>query len=60
MDALSSSSLSELFARDRAGHFSSLLFVTIFMTGMATDLEDSALISKWKACLSDGEEELLL
>jgi len=97
-DALSSSSLSELFAKDQAGRFpsflvslaifssydfmrtsfsllsltshssmaflavisSSKLFVPIVMTGMTTVLEDSALVSDWKICLSDGEEGSLL
>jgi len=39
---------------------SSKLFVRIVMTGMTTILEDSALVSDWKTCLSVGEEESLL
>ena len=98
MDALSSSTLSELFVRDWAGRFSSFLvslaifssrnlmcasfsslsltsrssmafmagisssklFAPMFMAGLTIVLEDSALVSNWMTCLSDGEEESLL
>ena len=39
---------------------SSQLFVPIVMTGMTTVLDDSTLVSDWKACLSDDKEESLL
>ena len=39
---------------------SSKLFVPIVMTSITTVLDDSASVSDWNACLSDGKEESLL